>query len=212
MTLTEVFFIFILVTEREIQKGILRAKDLTEHTLAYVRKISNVNITLLRFAAKFVDIAGRAQDSEAAKLLATLSDEKVSKVLPESNIRRFNVEWEGKDGITEDTHKDYLTEFCNDFYGSIVGLVDRAVEKDQKMTSDSTYGEILQHLHACSNHVKVFQGREEIIARFKAYVNGDTGRPLVIHGESGCGKTSLTAKGYSTVSMVPIVWTNTPKK
>jgi hypothetical protein len=53
--------------------------------LAYIREISNINVGLLRFAAKFIDFAARNVDGEAQKLLKTLRDEKLPKRLPESN-------------------------------------------------------------------------------------------------------------------------------
>ena len=54
--------------------------------------------------------------------------------------------------------------------------------------------EILQHLHACNNSVKVFYGREESLARVKTYILGKSDKPIVFYGAGGCGKTSLLAK------------------
>jgi len=38
------------------------------------------------------------------------------------------------------------------------------------------------------------------VERIKAYVLGGSDRPLILHGASGCGKTSLMAKGASQVT------------
>lgn len=76
------------VTEREIQNGILRAKDTTDHTLAYIRNIEGLNVSVLRFSKLFVDIAGRSVDTEAQKLLNKLRDKKIPAALTEDNIAR----------------------------------------------------------------------------------------------------------------------------
>jgi len=36
------------------------------------------------------------------------------------------------------------------------------MDKNEKLTSNPVYVEVLQHLKACYNSCKVFQGREEI--------------------------------------------------
>lgn len=188
---------FMSVTEREVEHGILKASNVVDHTLAYIREISNINVGLLRFAAKFIDFAARNVDGEAQKLLKTLRDEKLPKRLPESNTARFTVDWSGKEGIDMESHSEYIKEFTSHFYKSIIEQVERAMMKHEKLSQDPVYTEVLQHSHACVNFCKVFQGREDIIDKIKDYVTGNSNIPFILHGESGCGKTSLTAKGSS---------------
>ena len=145
------------VTEREIERGILKAKDTKDHCMAYVRHISNVNLTLLRFARNFIDMAARDVDSEAQKLLTTLRDDKLPQKLPAANIARFVVEWSGKEGIDRETHAEYLKEFCSNFYSNITMLVDRAVISSRKLSGDAVYSEVLQQLHSCQTICKFFQ-------------------------------------------------------
>lgn len=178
----------------------MKAPNVTDHTLAYIREISNINVGLLRFAAKFIDFAARNVDGEAQKLLKTLRDEKLAKKMPESNVARFTVDWSGKEGIDMESHSDYIKEFTTHFHTSILSLVERAMMQHEKLSQDPVYTEVLQHSHACVNFCKVFQGRQDIIDQIKAYVTGSSNFPFVLHGESGCGKTSLTAKGASQVS------------
>lgn len=195
-------FVLFSVTEREVERGILKADDTLNHCLAYVREISNINLTLLRFASKFIDFAARNVDGEAQKFLKTLRDEKLPKRIADTNLARFVVEWGGKEGIDPETHKEYLQQFQEHFYKSIIGLVDRAMEKYEKLSSDQVFSEALQHLHACLKFCRVFQGREDIVEKIHQYVLGTSDKPFVLHGESGCGKTSLTAKGASQVLYV----------
>ena len=86
-----------------------------DHCLAYIREIENINITLLRFASKFVDFASRNVDGEAQKLLKTLRDDKLPAKMPDSNLVKFKVEWGGKEGIDMETHRvrvTYLTLYA----------------------------------------------------------------------------------------------------
>ena len=68
-TWTDVSLPGFAVTEREVERGILKAKNTEEHCLAYIREIANINITLLRMACKFVDVAANTVDNDAQKLL-----------------------------------------------------------------------------------------------------------------------------------------------
>ena len=187
------------MTEREVRHGIIDAKGTKDHCLAYIRDIENINLTALRFCRNFIDMSGRDVDQEAVKLLSILRDDILPTKLPEYNFARFKVEWSGKEGIDLDSHKEYLRDFCEHFYTSVTDQVERAVEQSRKLSSDSIYGEVLQHLHACASFCKTFQGREEVVNKIHDYILGDSIEPLVLFGQSGCGKTSLLAKGYSQV-------------
>ena len=48
------------VTERENWHGILLAPDVEDHCLVYIRELTNVNLTLMRIASKFMDFGGRS--------------------------------------------------------------------------------------------------------------------------------------------------------
>ena len=55
--------------------------------------------------------------------------------------------------------------------------------------------EITRHALFCSDRAHLFKGREKILKDVHNYVAGSyPGMLLVIHGESGVGKTSLMAK------------------
>ena len=61
----------------------------------------------------------------------------------------------------------------------------------------------------------ILQGREVEIGKIKKYLMGNPGKPsepLVLYGEAGCGKTSLLAKAFSSVSdnvfLISLSWTS----
>ena len=79
------------MTEREVRHGIIEAKDTKDHCLGYLRNISNINLSALRFARNFIDMIGRDVDEEAVKLLSVLRDEILPTKLIEANVTRFEV-------------------------------------------------------------------------------------------------------------------------
>lgn len=76
------------VTEREVINGILNVKNTKNHVLAYVRMINNINLQNLKKASLFLDILNRSLDTEAAKLLANLRDERLVQKMETSNFQK----------------------------------------------------------------------------------------------------------------------------
>ncbi|XP_055384364.1 NACHT and WD repeat domain-containing protein 2 isoform X2 [Condylostylus longicornis] len=191
---------FMSVTEREVINGILSVKNTKNHCLAYVRYINNINLQNLKKASLFVDIINRSLDTESSKLLANLRDERLPAKIESTNMQKYTVEWIGREGLDIETHEEYLNHFIAHFYKNIVKLVDRAMRKEDSSAQGQIVTEILQHLHACNNSVKVFYGREESLERIQNYMLGDSDKPLVLYGEGGCGKTSMLAKSAALVA------------
>ncbi|CAH2243694.1 jg8754 [Pararge aegeria aegeria] len=182
------------LTEREVINGVLNVKNTKNHCLAYVRYINNINLQNLKKASNFVDILNRSLDAEASKLLADLRDVRLPNKIETTNIQKYTVEWIGRDGLDNETHGEYLNHFISHFYKNIIKLVDRAMRKEDSSAQGQIVTEILQHLHACNNSVKVFHGREDDLNFIENYMLNDSDKPLVLYGEGGCGKTSLLAK------------------
>ena len=129
---------------------------ITDQVIAYIRYINNINLQNLRRAGLYIDIANRVVDAEAVRLLANLRDERMPAKIEASNLTRYTVEWMGRDGLAVETHAEYLQSFISHFYRSIAKLVDRAMRKEDSSPLGIIVVEILQHLHACNNSVKVY--------------------------------------------------------
>ncbi|KAL2749964.1 NACHT and WD repeat domain-containing protein 2 [Vespula maculifrons] len=196
---------FMSVTEREVINGVLNVKNTKNHCLAYIRYINNINLQNLRKASLFIDIANRSLDNEACRLLANLRDERLPDKIENTNLQRYTVEWIGREGLDPETHSEYLQHFITHFYRNIIKLVDRAMRKEDSSAQGQIITEILQHLHACNNSVKIFYGREDILENIKYHMLGDSEKPLVLYGEGGCGKTSLLAKSAGLSSTVWLI-------
>lgn len=76
------------MTEREVIRGVLNVRNTKNHCLAYVRYINNINLQNLRRAGLFIDIANRAVDAEAVRLLANLRDERLPAKIEPTNLQR----------------------------------------------------------------------------------------------------------------------------
>ena len=158
------------VTEREVINGCLSiTKDLKDHVIIYTRIINNINLQNLKRASAFIDIADRKVDQEAVGLLAHYRDTLLPKKCGDSGtiLKRYNVEWIGRQGLASETHEEFLNDFINHFYKNVLKLIDRAMRKEDTSAQGKICTEMLQHLHACVNSVKVFYGR---VVQFFNYI------------------------------------------
>jgi NACHT domain- and WD repeat-containing protein len=111
--------IFCIVTEREIRRGIREDCPTSpeNHCLVYVRHIDNMDVNQFRSMRNFIDMFAKNEfDNEAIGLLDSLRNELIPSRLPESNIRRFAVEWKNPDGLDVFGHAEYIRKFCKTFY------------------------------------------------------------------------------------------------
>ncbi|GMT33781.1 hypothetical protein PFISCL1PPCAC_25078, partial [Pristionchus fissidentatus] len=177
---------FMSVTEREVIHGILKAKNVDEHCICYVRQTHQQHRCVANSNRKQVN-------TEAQKLLANLRDERVPAKVSADNIRRSTVEWAGRDGIDVQYHAEYIRQFCSDFYKRITRMVDAAMAKHAQQR-DPLFSEVLQHLDNVRNVSAAFFGRMEQLEIAEQYMLSTSNLPIILQGENGCGKTALLAK------------------
>lgn len=116
------------------------------------------------------------------------------------NLFRLKTTWTDKECINEEDNADYLKQFADIFEKQVWNLVERGVKKQSTISpSGEIYGEVLEHSQDCVEKVKRFYGRESEIEQIKKYLMSTSNRPLVLYGESGCGKTSIMAKASMLV-------------
>ena len=63
----------------------------------------------------------------------------------------------------------------------------------QKIYENEISHEVLVHSKQAVDKLSKVVPRTDILDKIKAYVTEDSDRPLVVHGHSGCGKTSIMA-------------------
>lgn len=77
------------MTEREVINGVLNPENTKAHCLAYVRYINNINLQNIKKASNFLDIINRGLDTEAARLLGNLRDERLPNKIEASNLQKL---------------------------------------------------------------------------------------------------------------------------
>jgi hypothetical protein len=75
------------------------------HCLAYVRYINNINLQNIKKASNFIDIINRGIDTEAARLLGNLRDERLPNKIEQTNMQK-SVSFSG--GLTHDHDTDRM--------------------------------------------------------------------------------------------------------
>ena len=124
--------------------------------------------------------------------------------------KRYEIEWVGRDGLSPDTHEEYLVDFINHFYKNTLKLVDKAMKKEDSSEQGRIVNELMQHLHGCKSNCDVFFGRSvlslyrssyilrifrtEELKQCEAYITGDSNKPFVMYGAGGSGKSSMLSK------------------
>ncbi|XP_067664530.1 NACHT and WD repeat domain-containing protein 2-like [Haliotis asinina] len=194
------------VTEQEIYQGLIniaRERDRQANCLLYLRDIEALGKDSDPIMTRrFIDLhPDSLQPNEAAAMALKELREKSSKKVTNQNMLKMSVKWE-KDGIGPVTHKDYLQTLCNHFYSTMKLLVDRNMAKRNKLQDDDLYNEVVQHWTIARNRCKTFVGRAPMLQNIRGYLEAQTDQALVVHGESGSGKTSLMSKAVSMVSDV----------
>lgn len=132
------------------------------------------------------------------------------KVLPERNTNRYNVKWstQGIDPEHEESHDQYIKNLCQDFYSVLTKMIEEGISEklSKESNNEELFDEVFQHALFCQKKCKSFHGRKPFLEDIRNEIeNGLT--TVILHGESGCGKTSLMAKLASSVKK----WIGDPK-
>ena len=86
-------------------------------------------------------------------------------------------------------------------------LIDDAASQLKHVTFNSQVLEILQHLAMCRRRGRALRGRDHTLNAVQARLQHAAdhphlpSRPVVLHGQAGCGKTSVIAKVRSLESV-----------
>lgn len=109
----------------------------------------------------------------------------------------YDVKWSdnGVDPLALPEHAKYIGKLCDDFYDTLTKMIDDGItENETSDSSDSFAEEIFQHGSFCQKKCKSFHGRKEFLEAAQKTLVEHERHTVVLHGESGCGKTSIMAK------------------
>ena len=136
-------------------------------------------------------------DDAAQKFLNVLREKDIPQALPSTNIVSYDVKWSdnGVDPSVSTEHSRYIEKLCKDFYGTLTQMIESGIqEKETSGVRDAFAEEIFQHASFCQKKCKSFHGRKEFLEASKNTLVNHKKHSVVLHGESGCGKTSIMAK------------------
>ena len=137
-------------------------------------------------------------DESAQNLLTRLREKDLPAALPASNVIQYNVKWTSE-GISPDTsaeHAEYLEKLCTDVYSVLTSMIQKGIKENETDDSkDSAAEEVLQHALFCQRKGLPCQGRDDFLYLVRqSLLANESQRVAILHGESGCGKTSIMAK------------------
>lgn len=165
-------------TEQEIYAGAMAVEDANEHVIAYFRNITNIPENK---SVSFLD-----HNSESEHLLKNLKNEIYDK-LGDHNIINNNLAYE------EYNSEEYKNKFYNAIFGQIKDIIDKEIEAEVEISVKE------EQLIFADERISEFQGREAEICEIENHVFSGSKQPMVITGESGCGKTTLLAKVHANL-------------
>ncbi|XP_038079386.1 NACHT domain- and WD repeat-containing protein 1-like isoform X1 [Patiria miniata] len=187
------------VTEIEVREGLKGVVDPSASCLFFLRDLEGLGVKMEDEATRrYLDIdEDGSVDSNAQTSLKNLKTNYLPSILGEEAIHRFSLPWTPS-GIdpSHPVHAQYLDDICNRFRDGIRGMIDRSLEQRSKVTDQAVadvYEELLHHAEFCDRKCSVFHGRQELMTNIRDFLSLKPGRPLVVHGVSGSGKTSVMA-------------------
>lgn len=192
-----------LVTEDEIRRGIVTVSTPEKHCFWFKRVITDLiqnadDREARKFVDKSYDNTHSVIDESAQNLLTRLREKDLPAALPASNVMQYNVKWTSE-GISPDTsaeHAEYLEKLCTDVYSVLTSMIQEGIkEKETDDSKDSAAEEVLQHALFCQRKGLPCQGRDDFLYLVRqSLLANESQRVAILHGESGCGKTSIMAK------------------
>ncbi|XP_070550303.1 NACHT domain- and WD repeat-containing protein 1-like isoform X1 [Ptychodera flava] len=180
------------ITEREVEIGIIDDPMAAERTLVIDRRIQDIDKESAT-ARLYINFKGQEADEESIQLMQKLKEEEIAKKLGTDRFFLFNdLKW-NQAGLTMESHGDYIKEMCENVKSVLVNNLKGIFQRLGPL--DMLEEEVARHALFCREHTINFTGRGNILLAIHKYIDGeDPMMPLVIHGESGVGKTSLVAK------------------
>ncbi len=189
------------VTENEIRTGVLALAPevVAQQCLWFKRNIRDLDKYIEsgdKRVGAFTDLVWGTNtvEPEAKQLLSALRGQELPAALPVANVREYDVHFKAGVGIdaSDPLHAKYLETLVTDFQSALISSITASLAR--LPTHGLAQEEILQHLIFAREEQKRFGGRKTVLDKVRAYLRSpDLCSPLVISGESGCGKSALAA-------------------
>eukprot|EP00055_Hartaetosiga_balthica_P014815 m.83631 g.83631 ORF g.83631 m.83631 type:complete len:1589 (-) comp8697_c0_seq1:339-5105(-) len=201
------------VTEHETRVALAPTEEMSNAVLLDINKRcvwfnrnivdieDNLNDPIVR---DFIDMRGDELDTHSVNKLQELKDGFIAES-GLTNITEYKIKWASGKGVDPNNqeHAHYLNSLCDDVKNALINSIQEASTKASALREDATFVECAHHARFCRERVEMFYGREELVQEIVSYFSVPSEgslEPLVVHGVSGSGKTSIVAKAAHTVS------------
>ena len=171
------------VTEQEVLAGIFNQPYGHEGGFCFVRSTEDLPDSP---NAYFED------DPQAQGKLTHLKA-RLAQHLPAKNMTAFTARW--RDGDLTD---DHIVQFCEDVYNVLVRAIDAELAQAQEITPLKL--EQAQQAAFLDARSQQFVRRVDALKAVDDYLRGLSKRPLVLHGPSGVGKTTVMTQAMRHTS------------
>jgi hypothetical protein len=177
-------------THQEIDRGALRVEE--DHVFCFFRSIEELPSD--ESAKGFIDLGSdNRRDEHAAARLKDLKT-KLGNLFP-NNVRRYTARWIGADPHNLDQSHitlDHISQLCEDVYDALLAIIKQEIDKIEEV--DRVDREVETHENFADDRARHFTGRVDILDRIGAYVDNPDGKPLVMFGASGSGKSAVVGR------------------
>ncbi len=197
-------------TEQEIWSGALSVPHADQHVLAFFREIENrVAFSDPKQIENFVDVdpSGTLQIEQLkAELRLRLGS---SNLFPNKVPVRLVKAQDNQGSLTFDITTDHLAPLCADVVTRMTEIIQGQIDEYWRKTEPASMDRAVRDLEIEQNEYERFAkerggeesfvGRSDLLESIRSYIKNDSPYPLVIYGDSGCGKTALLARAYQEI-------------
>lgn len=150
----------------------------------------------IKHFSDFKNFTENTLDSEIRPFHQKLQD-KIKNTIPKENTKEYKLTLDTNLARTQDSvTQTHLQQFCDDFEKDIMNSIKKEIENFQEQ--DKQTRELNSQSEFKTEKSKIFVGREEFLNKIDTYISSeDSNAPLVIHADSGSGKSALMAKVIS---------------
>ena len=205
-------------TEQEIVEGLFENRELAKDNIYfYSRNFTNIDsmsedefalleqkdkeynktdstysITVKHFS-DFKNFTENSLDENIRPFHQKLQD-KIKYSIPEDNYKEYNLTLDTNLKRTQDSvTSQHLKQFCNDFYNTIFASMEKEIKNFQEQ--DKQTRELNSQEEFMLEKSNIFVGREDFLNIIDDYIiSEESSTPLVLHADSGSGKSALMAK------------------
>lgn len=117
--------------------------------------------------------------------------------MDKSNVFPYEIKFSSNkaEQATNLTHVQFLSKLCQDFFLVVKRRISDGIKKREasEPASDRLFEELIKHVKFAQRKMADFSGRDDLMRKIHYYIANRCSSPLVIHGDTGTGKTSLVA-------------------